>query len=101
MRTLWIISTSIALLVSFNSVGSRAVQFGATAQQEQQKEKDDSKTKVSGELGSKTNPVRCSGPPGERVYLNRLRCSDGKPRHTIASGVMVKDHTVAFWMDTA
>lgn len=47
-------------------------------QQEKKKEKDEPEAKVSGELGSKTNPVRCSGPPGERAYLNRLRCSDGK-----------------------
>lgn len=78
MRTLWIISTSVALFLSFNGVSSRAVQLGATARQQQQKEKDDSETKVSGDLGSKTNPVRCSGPPGERAYLNRLRCSDAK-----------------------
>jgi hypothetical protein len=78
MRTLWIISTSVGLFLSFNGVSSRAVQVGTTAQQQQQKEKDDSETKVSGDLGSKTNPVRCSGPPGERAYLNRLRCSDAK-----------------------
>lgn len=35
--------------------------------------------KVSGDLGAKTNPVRCKGPRGERAYLNRLRCGDGKP----------------------
>ncbi len=34
--------------------------------------------KVSGPLGSETNPVRCEGPRGERAYLSRLRCSDGK-----------------------
>ena len=28
-------------------------------------------------LGSKANPVRCSGPKGEREYLNRLRCPNG------------------------
>jgi hypothetical protein len=46
----------------FSSTGS----FYARAQQEKKKEKDETETKVSGELGSKTNPVRCSGPPGER-----------------------------------
>ena len=30
-------------------------------------------------LGSKGNPVRASMPPGQRAYLDRLRCSDGKP----------------------
>lgn len=28
-------------------------------------------------LGSEKNPVRSSGPLGERAYLERLRCSDG------------------------
>ena len=28
-------------------------------------------------LGSEGNPVRCEGPPGERAYLNRLRCPSG------------------------
>ncbi|MGB3710104.1 MAG: hypothetical protein WA985_00280 [Erythrobacter sp.] len=27
-------------------------------------------------LGSKENPVRASGPPGQREYLSRLRCAD-------------------------
>lgn len=29
-------------------------------------------------LGSKDNPVRVDGPLGERAYLARLRCADGK-----------------------
>ncbi|SMF61492.1 hypothetical protein [Allosphingosinicella indica] len=29
-------------------------------------------------LGSKENPVRVGGPEGERAYLARLRCADGK-----------------------
>jgi hypothetical protein len=28
-------------------------------------------------LGSEKNPVRAEMPPGQRAYLNRLRCSDG------------------------
>lgn len=28
-------------------------------------------------LGSQQNPVRVNMPPGQRAYLNRLRCSDG------------------------
>lgn len=39
--------------------------------------KDEPAQKTSGELGTKTNPVRCEGPSGERQYLSRLRCSDG------------------------
>jgi hypothetical protein len=30
-----------------------------------------------GPLGSRTNPIRCAGPYGEREYLHRLRCADG------------------------
>lgn len=30
-------------------------------------------------LGSKENPVRAEMPMGQRAYLARLRCSDGKP----------------------
>jgi len=34
----------------------------------------------TGPLGSKTNPVRCDGPEGERAYLRRLRCDGaGQP----------------------
>lgn len=29
-------------------------------------------------LGTSDNPVRVGGPEGERAYLSRLRCSDGK-----------------------
>ncbi len=29
-------------------------------------------------LGSEKNPVRVNMPPGQRAYLARLRCSDGK-----------------------
>ena len=75
MRTACLISIAVALFFSLNPF-STAGRFDAIAQQEQQKEKEE--PKVSGELGSKTNPVRCSGPYGEREYLNRLRCSDGK-----------------------
>jgi hypothetical protein len=33
-------------------------------------------------LGSMQNPVRASMPPGERAYLDRLRCPDGRaPRY--------------------
>jgi hypothetical protein len=28
-------------------------------------------------LGSERNPIRSDMPPGERAYLDRLRCSDG------------------------
>ena len=29
-------------------------------------------------LGSEKNPIRASMPPGQRAYLGRLRCGDGK-----------------------
>ena len=29
-------------------------------------------------LGSQQNPVRAAMPPGQRAYLQRLRCSDGR-----------------------
>lgn len=33
-------------------------------------------------LGSQENPVRAEMPPGQRAYLNRLRCKDGNaPRY--------------------
>ena len=38
---------------------------------------------VSGPLGSRTNPIRCDYPEGERAYLDRLRCADGSiPRYS-------------------
>ena len=39
---------------------------------------EESPKKVSGALGTETNPVRCEDPKGERQYLSRLRCADGK-----------------------
>jgi len=47
-------------------------------QKDEEKSKGDSARKVTGALGTKTNPVRCDDPKGERQYLNRLRCSNGK-----------------------
>ena len=29
-------------------------------------------------LGTRENPVRVGGPPGERAYIARLRCADGR-----------------------
>ena len=37
-------------------------------------------------LGSPANPVRAAGPDGERAYLARLRCSDGKRPDIIPGG---------------
>lgn len=39
-------------------------------------------------LGGKDNPVRASGPQGQRAYLERLRCADGKtPSYNRAGNV--------------
>lgn len=74
-------------------------QLHTTAQQESEKQKPDSESKVSGELGSKTNPVRCKGPQGERAYLNRLRCMDEEAPEYHRIGSLPRDHTVTPWMD--
>ncbi len=34
--------------------------------------------KLSGPLGSESNPIRAKGPQGQRDYLARLRCSNGR-----------------------
>jgi hypothetical protein len=47
-------------------------------QKDEEKGRGESDKKVSGALGTKTNPVRCDDPKGERQYLSRLRCPDGK-----------------------
>lgn len=59
-------------------VGGLTLQDQTGKQQEEEKSKDEKDKKVSGPLGAKTNPVRCEDPRGEREYLGRLRCSDGK-----------------------
>ncbi len=73
----------VALLSFIPQTNGSAQQFLAAVQQDRQKErnekdKSETESKVSGALGSNSNPVRCSGPRGEREYLSRLRCSDGK-----------------------
>lgn len=76
----------IMILVALFFVGPVGTSHHASLWQEQdekQKEKDkgqdESSKKISGALGTKTNPVRCDDPKGERQYLNRLRCPNGKP----------------------
>ena len=51
---------------------------GTSGKQENKTEQESSSEKTSGALGTKTNPVRCEAPRGERAYLNRLRCANGK-----------------------
>ncbi len=58
------------------AAGISAMQEKTDKQKNEEKDKDQSAEKISGDLGSKTNPVRCDFPKGEREYLNRLRCPD-------------------------
>ena len=37
-------------------------------------------------LGSPQNPVRASFPPGQRAYLDRLRCADGSAPNYVRAG---------------
>jgi hypothetical protein len=78
-----------ANLASINTQGV-ATQGGATSSDASQSvsaqtdgqaraEQQGDEPKVSGALGSQNNPVRCEMPQGQRAYLSRLRCSDGKP----------------------
>lgn len=61
---------------SSGSTSPRQDQSGT--QKDKENAKGGSDKKVSGALGTKTNPVRCEDPKGERQYLSRLRCPDGK-----------------------
>lgn len=77
---------SFALVAALMLAGLTAGRVGVAAlpappqeQEGKQKEgKDEPGAKVSGPLGAETNPVRCESPRGERQYLSRLRCPDGK-----------------------
>lgn len=42
--------------------------------------------KAGAPLGSEANPVRASMPPGQRAYLERLRCSDGNAPQYVRGG---------------
>lgn len=37
-------------------------------------------------LGSEANPVRAAMPPGQRAYIARLRCSDGRAPEIVSRG---------------
>jgi hypothetical protein len=88
IRTVSMIAMAVVLFLSLTPFSS-ASRFQDPAPQEKEKKKEpgkeqekkkeeEAKPKISGELGSKENPVRCNMPRGERAYLNRLRCADGK-----------------------
>ncbi len=70
------------IILNFGDVGRAELilvgQEKPHKQEPGEKDKDERADKVSGELGTKTNPVRCDSPRGEREYLNRLRCLDEK-----------------------
>ena len=74
-----VVVIAVAALID-SSVRSSASALRWQDQSGKQKgeEKDESPKKVSGALGTETNPVRCEDPKGERQYLSRLRCDDGK-----------------------
>lgn len=55
------------------STDSAALDFAQSLSYHQERP---SHAAVSGELGSPTNPVRATGPMGQRDYLHRLRCAD-------------------------
>jgi hypothetical protein len=84
MKTVsFLVLFAVGLLSFIPQTSSSAGRLQAVEQQDKQKDRDakekgETESKVSGELGAKSNPVRCSGPRGERAYLSRLRCSDGK-----------------------
>jgi hypothetical protein len=88
IRTLSLIAIAVVLFLSIAPFSSSANRLQDPAPQEkekkkepekeQEKKKDKEEPKISGELGSKENPVRCNMPRGERAYLNRLRCADNK-----------------------
>lgn len=44
--------------------------------------------KLSGPLGSETNPIRAKGPQGQRDYLARLRCANGRAPEFERAGSM-------------
>ena len=81
---------SVAVLLALASAAFAGAHVGSSGapspwQEQGGKQKDEGKgaeepgKKVSGALGTETNPVRCENPKGERQYLSRLRCPDGKP----------------------
>jgi hypothetical protein len=75
-----VLLSAIALNGSYvRSAESASLRQEQSEKQKQDGEKEDgSDKKISGALGTKTNPVRCEGPRGERQYLSRLRCPDGE-----------------------
>ena len=79
MRTACLSLITVVVLLLSSPFGSSAKRFSAPPQQDpQEKKQEKEEPKVTGEFGSKGNPVRCNGPRGERAYLSRLRCADGK-----------------------
>jgi hypothetical protein len=79
---LMIVLASAAVAVADVNVVSSLSPSPRREQSEKQKDEekgaDESAKKVAGALGTETNPVRCEDPKGERLYLSRLRCPDGK-----------------------
>ncbi len=82
MKRLCLIIVLLVAVAALNE--SRAVSSASAlrwqdpgGQQKGEEKEKDEPPKISGVLGTKTNPVRCDAPRGERQYLSRLRCDDG------------------------
>lgn len=73
-----VLATTFLINNSVRSADSVFLWQDQGGQKTEEKKKEDPNKKVSGALGTKTNPVRCDDPKGEREYLSRLRCPDGK-----------------------
>lgn len=74
MKRAYFLIVAAVLALTFLPVGPVGTAHRGLWQEQGEKKEQ----KISGALGTKTNPVRCEGPRGERQYLNRLRCSDEK-----------------------
>ena len=84
MKQVWLVIVVVLAMAALtdtrvrSSEGDLLRQDQSGKQKDTEKGQDESDKKVSGALGTKTNPVRCDDPKGERQYLSRLRCHDGK-----------------------
>jgi hypothetical protein len=93
MRKLIMLSFTILLVAcSASNPSKKDTQNNSTPQSKEQQDLADSLKLLFGErvkpdmaevekypLGSKDNPIRVSGPSGERKYLSELICNNGEP----------------------
>lgn len=76
MKKISLMIVMIIAMVSLSGNYVSSAEHSLLWQDRTEGQKDEFPQKVSGALGTKTNPVRCEDPKGERQYLSRLRCSD-------------------------